>query len=164
MKWVKIIRSGFYYIIILGLMFLIVTNLSGRFESIYNLTNLCSYTVITGSMKPGINPGDIVMVKSISLNEIERGDIVTFYKGRDIITHRAIENDGDGILTKGDNNNVSDDGQVNSEDFIGKVIFVIPKLGYLFNSKYNMIIISIIMLLGGGYIIIKVLGKSSKAC
>ncbi len=163
MNGLKIIRSSLYYIIILGLVLFIVTNISGRVESIYKLTKVCSYTVLTGSMKPGINPGDIVMVKAVSIDEIESGDIVTFYKDGDIITHRAIKNDREGILTKGDNNNVLDNGQVISEDFIGKVNFVIPKLGYLLNPPYNMLAISIIMLLGGAYIIIKVFANRSKA-
>lgn len=160
----KLIKSCLYYLVILILLFFIVTNLSGRIKSIYEVTNICSYTVITGSMKPTINPGDIVIIRAATIDKIKVDDVVTFYKEGDIITHRVIESPSTGILTKGDNNNTIDVGQVTSRDFIGKVIFVIPKVGYLFSPPYNLLAMTIIMVLGGMYVGIKIIRQKYKSC
>ncbi len=71
--------------------------------------------VMTGSMKPVLNEGDIILAKKVELEDpIRMGDIYT-YKNPDIfgtITHRCIrtENmDGETVYVfKGDNNEVED--------------------------------------------------------
>lgn len=155
----RVIKSVFYYIIILVLLLFIVSNLAGRSKAVYNLTNVCSYTVLTGSMRPEINPGDVIIVKKINIEDVNSGDIITFNKDEDVITHRVIEIKDKGIITKGDNNNVLDSGQVNSTRLIGKVIFTIPKIGYVFHPAYNILVVSILMIMGGLYTITKFIKK-----
>lgn len=151
----RLIKSVFYYIIILVLLLFIISNLAGRSNALYNLTNVCTYTVLTGSMRPEINPGDVIIVKKINIEDANSGDIITFNKDEDVITHRVIEVKDKGITTKGDNNNVLDSGQVTSTSLIGKVILIVPKIGYVFHPAYNILVISIIMITGGLYTIVK---------
>lgn len=66
------------------------------------------------------------------------GDIVTFTipNSDEFLTHRIVkisESNGISVIrTKGDANNVVDDWELTDEDLVGKVIFHIPYLGYLF--------------------------------
>jgi signal peptidase len=59
------------------------------------------YRVATGSMKPDINPGDLVVVKS--KNEYRIGMDVTYRinKNSTPVTHRIVDIDGDIVTTEG---------------------------------------------------------------
>jgi len=84
-------------------------------------------------MEPAIMTGDVVIVQKQSSYTLN--DVVTFNDsttGR-VVTHRIIEVKGDGaeFETKGDANRTGDDAVVVFGQIIGKVILVIPKIGYL---------------------------------
>jgi signal peptidase len=97
--------------------------------------------VLTGSMKPVIDPGDIVVIKKIQkINDIENlkiGDVIQFKRDDILIVHRIIElvkNNNDGMTyyrTRGDNNSADDKELVNQNDIKGTVYKTIPKLGIL---------------------------------
>lgn len=94
------------------------------------------YSVISGSMEPEIPIGSLVYIKSAELKSIMEKDVIAFYGGRDsnaIITHRVVNNNvvtGE-IITKGDANQTVDRNPVSYSDVIGKVEYVIPKIGQL---------------------------------
>ena len=102
-----------------------------------------SYVVLSGSMQPTMNPGDVVVVKDVPADEIERGDIITFQRGEQTspTTHRVIEviQDGDGVAfrTAGDNSQSADRQSVTPAQVEGRVPvvagipFVIPLIGYV---------------------------------
>ena len=93
------------------------------------------YVVLTGSMKPDINPNDIVVIKKVNQDDLKEGDIITFNIGgkSSTVTHRIIEivKQDDKVLyrTKGDNNNTQDADLVKYEDIQGIFIFKISKIG-----------------------------------
>ena len=66
--------------------------------------------VTTTSMLPVLNPNDMIVVESASIDELKEGDIIAFdsHQKMGIIAHRVIEvfeKDGDMVVdTKGDNN------------------------------------------------------------
>lgn len=95
--------------------------------------------IVTGSMKPLIAPGDVVIANKLydqrEIEELKAGDIILFKRDNIIITHRIIEviEDKKGNIrfrTKGDNNSVADSRLVLCEEVKGKYITSIPKLGY----------------------------------
>lgn len=91
--------------------------------------NIFGYTVmqvVTGSMADTINIKDIIIVKLT--NQIDKDDIVTFQEENILITHRVVEIENDIVTTKGDANN-SYDTPIKKQDIIGKVVFIIPKVG-----------------------------------
>ncbi len=103
------------------------------------------YTVISGSMEPAVPTGSLAYVSGAEAEEIEEGEIIAFYGGRQstaIITHRVVENntlEGE-FTTKGDANEKEDLSPVPYEEFIGKVAYTIPKLGWAaqaFTSPYG---------------------------
>ena len=100
-----------------------------------------SYVILTKSMIPTINVNDAVLVKRSKLEDFNIGDIITF-SSIDVshtgmtITHRIVgkQKDSTGNLafrTKGDNNSRDDNAYVPYNNVYGKVIFKMPKLGYL---------------------------------
>ena len=91
--------------------------------------NIFGYTffeVATGSMTNTINIGDIVVVK---VNEtFKENDIIVYKEENSFITHRVIKIDGQDLITRGDANN-SEDKPIKSDQILGKVIYVVPKIG-----------------------------------
>jgi len=90
--------------------------------------------VLTGSMSPVIEPGDMIITKAVKAEELNKGNIITFRaSGNTLVTHRIIDTNSDGsFITKGDANNVEDiDLNANSENIVGKYVFRIPKGGYV---------------------------------
>ena len=79
------------------------------------------FIVLSGSMETEIMTGDLVVTKEINTSKLKEGDIIAFKKDGYVTTHRikSIENvDGKTrYITKGDHNNVEDEGYV-TEDMV----------------------------------------------
>ncbi|MBK5240639.1 signal peptidase I [Clostridium sp.] len=90
--------------------------------------------IVTGSMMPMINPGDVVLVKKIEGQNAKLEDIIQFKSDDIFIFHRVINiSDEENQLkfeTKGDNNSVADRELVDPGLVKGRVIKVIPKIGW----------------------------------
>ena len=92
------------------------------------------YTVVSGSMEPAVPTGSLVYIKYVEPGDIETGDIIAFY-GSDaqgsIITHRVVSNSNamGEFITKGDANAENDMNPVNYEQYVGKMVRSIPKVG-----------------------------------
>ncbi|WP_051188538.1 signal peptidase I [Proteocatella sphenisci] len=95
--------------------------------------------VATGSMIPVVQPGDVVIMRKITevdqAAQLSVGDVIQFKRSDILITHRivAIENSEKEemrIITKGDNNSGIDSVPVGLEDLRGKLLRVIPKIGW----------------------------------
>jgi signal peptidase len=87
-----------------------------------------SYIVMSGSMSPAINTGDVIFVYERNPQDIGEGDIVTFdrnERGERVTTHRVVEVtrvDGSrAFVTKGDANENRDRSPVTAENVIGVV-------------------------------------------
>ena len=91
--------------------------------------------VASNSMSPTINVGDLVI--STKSNDINIGDIIEYwdFETKSVIAHRVVDiinSDGRQMyITKGDANREPDLSPIVPEQVIGKVIFVIPKIGWL---------------------------------
>lgn len=95
-------------------------------------------TMLTGSMSPLINPGDVVVSARIPVSDLQVGDVITYSIPIDdhkIETHRviSIERDAAGatsVITKGDANQAVDPWVAAlNEDYIYKNVAVVPYLG-----------------------------------
>jgi len=93
--------------------------------------------IYSGSMKPDIDIGDIVIISDVSTDSIKEGDVIQF-KNTNIsipIIHRVYEIDKEGdtklFITKGDANNNPDIDPIISGQIMGKAIFTIPKIGWI---------------------------------
>ena len=109
-----------------------------------------NFIVLTGSMAPTLNEGDIVIVKET--NNIEVNDIIAFKIENSIVTHRVKEiyqeDNKEYYITKGDANNGTDNELLNKEDIEGKYVFKIPFVGkivLLFRKPIGIIILFIML-------------------
>ena len=91
------------------------------------------FKVVTGSMSPEIEVGELIRTSKVSIDKIEIGDIVSFISVSPktqglIITHRVIdiETDDNGeimLVTKGDANLPVDTEPVTESNYIGMVVW-----------------------------------------
>lgn len=107
-----------------------------------------TYTIVSGSMEPTIQIGDIVIVKEVAEDELKEGDVISFRQGQSVITHRIVEikENEKTYITKGDSNNVEDSIQVDFNSVEGKQIWRIPFLGrisQLLQGKITIIVIAL---------------------
>lgn len=85
-------------------------------DEVPNIAGTTPLIVLTDSMYPVIESGDLIICKGAEAEEIQVGDVIAFFdpagNGTTIVTHRVIEVvEEDGQLawrTKGDNNNTED--------------------------------------------------------
>lgn len=93
--------------------------------------------VLTDSMYPEIESGDLIICHTEDAENIKDGDIVAFFdpagNGSSIVTHRVLEvteeNGGIAFRTKGDANNTEDKMLVPAENLVGVYQNRIPGAG-----------------------------------
>lgn len=84
--------------------------------------------VVTGSMEPEIETGELIVIKEIDKYKI--GDIVTYVdQDNFLITHRIVDLKDKNMVTKGDNNNLLDE-EIALKSIKGKVIIHSKILGF----------------------------------
>jgi len=114
--------------------------------------NVQARVVLTGSMSPTINPGDIVLLADPSRVKPEIGEIATYvgrrFSGEEVglFTHRIIGgNANEGFIMKGDANLSPDVQRPKTEDIAGVVFFVIPFIGKILAPKVLTLLIPLII-------------------
>ena len=130
------------------------------------------YVVSSGSMIPNLNVFDVIVVQgNVPFDHIKVGDIIVFNRpnGHDrVIVHRVAEilNQNPLVIrTKGDANPGSIPGTdfpITKQEYIGKVEYVIPQIGYvtrILTPPINYIIIAVII----GIMLVKQFGKKDGA-
>lgn len=149
------IKSIIFYVITFFLLAYVIVNLWIPEKSIdifgFQVTSISR---ATESMKPTILPGDIIVLRKIDQEDINEGDIISFYTyvlGQTAdedtvwvkikVVHRVIDVDdvAKTYLTKGDNNSSEDiirdaEGEIidlTYDQVIGEYVFRIPFLGSL---------------------------------
>lgn len=144
-----------FLIAILGLIILIALLCGAYFtDMVINLNNGNSskplfngYIIVSQSMVPTINVNDGIVVKRVDDDNYKVGDIISYvttdsrFEGS-VVTHRIVnkENYTDYTsiyTTKGDNNASVDANSVSTSMINGKVLFRVPKIGYVYNFLNN---------------------------
>ena len=100
-------------------------------------------TMLTASMAPEIDPGDVTIVTPIAISEVTEGMVITYHKPIDdhsLVTHRVVSvaTAADGtvsVQTKGDANEAIDPWTATLEgDTAYEVRAVIPELGHVIQA------------------------------
>jgi signal peptidase I len=97
-------------------------------------------TVLSGSMTPALEVGDLVVAQVVPPSGLSAGDVVTFRdSGRDrYVTHRvqSIVWRGDlaDVITRGDANLVGEEWTLPADGTVGRVVLRIPYAGYAVGS------------------------------
>ena len=101
------------------------------------LLGMRSFTVMSGSMRPALGVGDVVVTRPIAARDARVGDVITFSdpgRKRKLTTHRvtSIHIAGERVLvaTKGDANDTPERWSVGTSGRVGRVAYHVPLIGY----------------------------------
>ena len=104
--------------------------------------NVKARIVLTGSMAPAINVGDVIITTPITIKAPQIDDVIAYqakrFNGENVavFSHRIIDGDiENGFIVKGDANKSPDPQKPKAEDILGVVFFVIPFIGNLLTPK-----------------------------
>ena len=143
-------------------MILIIILLSSIFIFLSSKMGATNFLVVLSeSMSPTINMGDLIVTTPADGDDIGIGDVVAFKNGNKNIpiTHRVVNITEEGFITKGDANEDPDIQIRTGREVEGKVIFWIPFLGYLVHYVRSPLGFAILILIPG---ILLILGEVKK--
>ncbi|MYL41404.1 signal peptidase I [Virgibacillus salexigens] len=164
----KILLRFLFVLMVIFVLFIVIQLLRnpGQPPSLFSFQ---PFTVLSNSMNPTFETGDMVIVKRLEASEIQENDVITFKEAADkYITHRVSEvilQQGDiQFVTKGDNNNVVDETLVSAKNVIGKQVFMIPNVGFISKFISGPVGFFLLILLPfTGYICLEVYERSQKS-
>lgn len=123
-------------------------------------TGATTLTVLTGSMRPKLPEGTLLIVKSRPLSEIHIGSVITYEPNpsdpHTVISHRvvAITTGTDGsytFTTKGDANNAVD-APVTGKQVVAVLWYSVPWMGWIANGRsWVVIVIAVLLLVYAAY-------------
>ncbi len=129
------------------------------------------YVVASGSMIPELEVYDVLIVQGHEpFEDLEIGDIIVFNRPSDhnrVIVHRVvsiIDDDPKTLRTQGDANPASIPGTdfpITEEEYIGKVVYTLPQVGYvtqLLKPPINYVIIVVVI----GIMVVKQITQRKK--
>ena len=106
-------------------------------DEVPNVGGVLPLIVLTDSMYPQIESGDLIICKTISAENVKVEDVISFFdpagNGTSIVTHRVVEiveqNGETFFRTRGDHNNTEDKDLVPAEKLVGLYKTRIPGAG-----------------------------------
>ena len=154
----KLLTIG-YYVLIAGILLVSLLFISTLFKIPGNFS---AKIVLSGSMEPAIMTGSLVVIKPLS--DYNVGDIITFGGKTSVpTTHRIVKvrvESGEKVFTtKGDANGSQDSKEISQKDVIGKVLFSIPYMGYVFDFAKRPVGLVIFVIIPAGIVAIEELFK-----
>lgn len=133
---IKFIKVVVWIFVLLVIFVILVQRI---FNNQVSIGSYRMFTVVTGSMEPVYNVGDVVISKEVDPSTIKKGDDVVYLGEKDdfkdkIVTHRVIKiekKEGDYYFTtKGVANDYSDP-VISSSQLYGKVVYKPVVLSFL---------------------------------
>jgi len=105
---------------------------------IFLATDMPLAAVTSGSMRPNLEVGDLIIVQGVPATNIQPEDIIVFNppEGRGYTVHRVVKTQAfaNGTIqfkTKGDDNDSEDPYWVPNQNVHGRILYRIPYLGYI---------------------------------
>lgn len=145
------------FLVLAGSILLILENQIGGFRA---------FVVTSGSMEPAIATGSLVITQYTYPHQLRPQDIITFIpptKERAFVTHRIVKATPQETLatfiTKGDNNKNEDPWVLAGGAVVGKVLYIVPYVGYGISFIQSKLGLILFILLPAVYIIINEIGK-----
>lgn len=147
---------------------------------------LTTISTLTESMRPTIEPGDVIMLKKVDEEDIEVNDVISFYnyargqnrQGETVwikirIVHRLIDIDDEtgAYITQGDNNTSIDtiydeNGNITDltyDQVIGAYVFRLPFVGTIVTGLRNPILVGLLIVnIGIIVVIVKLVKKKEE--
>ena len=114
--------------------------------------------VLTGSMRPTIQPGDVVVMAPVDGKTVQVGDVVAYHPAdstQTLITHRVVEvrragvpGGEDRIVVQGDDNDVPDEPLVPGQ-IVGRMVYRAPGIGFFVSTVGKFLLLGVIGVLLG---------------
>ena len=154
----KVIKTVVMIFFIACFAIILIQRIRGHVPTLFNRS---IFVVVTDSMSPQYNPGDVIVVKVVDPSEINNGDVITYY-GQEgeladkIITHKVVKDpyEEDGVWhfqTQGIKQGAVLDPEITEEEVIGVVRFKLVVVSFLYKVLTNiygfMFIVAVPMLL-----------------
>ena len=92
-------------------------------------------TVISDSMRPLLQTGDVAVVHSVDPGVLQPGDVVVIQRDGEWITHRLVAVDGHGWHTHGDNTRYLDE-TASADQVVGRVIAIEDLLARVWGAEF----------------------------
>jgi signal peptidase len=135
-------RKGVLHYVGLGFsigLLLLVAAVAFAVIAVPKVTGSVPLTILTGSMKPSLPPGTLIIVQPVDPGDLRIGDVATYQirsGNPDVITHRIVSvsttTEGERSFTfQGDNNRSADADRIASGQVQGKVWYSLPLLGHV---------------------------------
>lgn len=153
------VRVVLWIIILLAALFAFTTLATRNNESVANIAGYTPMTVLTDSMSPTFNSGDLIFIKRTDPATLQVGDIVTFHTIIEneyaLNTHRIREIQTNDVgfrtyHTQGDNVSVEDPRTIADGDIVGKYVGRLPYVGHVMkflSSSVGFLIVIVLPLL-----------------
>ena len=124
-------------VILLAALFAFTTLATRDNNHVANLAGFTPLSVMSDSMSPTFNAGDLIIIRKCTPATLEEGDIITFHAIINnefaLNTHRIAEiqnqNGARSYVTKGDNNVIADTHIIADGDIVGKFVGRLPYFG-----------------------------------
>ena len=91
--------------------------------------------IVSGSMEPTLNVGDVVIISESGVEGVKVGDIVGYVSKEGLIVHRVVGynyiNNEKFLILKGDANEEPDAEPVHPQQVLGKYMFKLPNVGWV---------------------------------
>lgn len=124
-------------VILLAALFAFTTLATKDSSHVANLAGFTPLSVVSDSMAPTFQAGDLILIRSCDPASLKKGDIVTFHTIINnefaLNTHRIAEIQGQAdarsYVTKGDNNDIADIHMITDGDIVGKYVARLPHFG-----------------------------------
>lgn len=143
-------------------------------DEIPSIFSVSATYVMTDSMAPYINGGDLVFIRKVAAEDVATDDVIAFFDPESaepmVVVHRVkeilLDTEGNiSFLTKGDANNTVDMVAVPADNLVGKYVFRLRGLGSvaMFMQTTSGLIVSVsvpIILLICGEVVHILWGKS----
>lgn len=124
-------------VILLAALFAFTTLATKNSSQVASLAGFTPLSVVSDSMAPTFNAGDLIIIRKCDPAELQEGDIVTFHaiinNEYALNTHRIAEiqdqNGARSYVTKGDNNAIADIHMIADGDIVGRYVGRLPGFG-----------------------------------
>ena len=153
--------------LLVNLVLVFLVGLAAAVAIVPRVTGSVPLTVLSGSMTPTFQPGDLIVVRPTPVEYLNIGDVVTFQPESGVatfITHRivGITHDETGavlnIQTQGDANNAAD-APLQPAQIMGRVWYSVPMVGHVSNGRNAILAVSALGIVLVGYAVTMFLKK-----
>ncbi|MBR2785963.1 MAG: signal peptidase I [Clostridia bacterium] len=126
------------------------------------------FVVQSGSMESCIETGSLSFInKRANYEDIKQGDVIGYVSATNKkVLHRIVRMEDEGVYTKGDANKSIDGTLVTNQNYVGKAVFWIPKLGYVVSAlqskRGRVLLITVILAMGASAFLLEDSSKDEK--